>query len=123
MDGLEPLERTVTATDTYHWEITAGDTEVVRFAIVDEDGEAIDVSGATFTCEIRERRGVTGTVSATATCAVEDTNVVVVTLSSTQTRALGDNRRRFFSDLQGVESGVTTTYFPMTVSVDRDTTE
>jgi hypothetical protein len=113
----------VATTDTYVWEITAGDSESVEFRFVDAAGAAIDIDADTFACQVRAERDSTSTLLATATCVASDTNLVTVSLTATQTRALGDaDGRRFYSDLQQTSGSTINTTFPIVVVVTQDIT-
>ena len=104
------------ALDTYTWEIVAGDDETVIFNFESS------VATYTFTCQVRENKGDTGTVLATATC-TPSLDTCTVVLTDTQTRALeATGKRRFWADLQQDNGTTRTTLFYILVVLQEDVT-
>lgn len=93
--------------------IFQGDTYTHQITFVDGDGDVIDLTNYTFTASIETTAG-----AAVATFSVANggtTGIVTISLSSATTAGIepGD----YLWDLQGVVSGVTTTYLAGRVRV------
>jgi hypothetical protein len=102
------------ALDIDTWEIVAGDDETTIY-----DFE-YTTSSYTYTCQVRESRGDTGTPVVTATCTPSGDDVTVV-LTDAQTRTLGDRgRRRYWADLQEDNGTTRTTLFYISIIVQDD---
>lgn len=100
---------------------TRGDTEVVSVTVTTDGVAAVDISGRTYSSQIRVSPD-TATISATATCAVTNgaAGQMTATFSATSTAALEPGY--YYWDLQENASGVITTILSGTVQVLADVT-
>ena len=101
--------------------ITRGDTETVVVTMVDEDGTAVNITGRTYTSQMRTTPDISA-ISITGTCAVTDgpNGKLTATFSATGTAALDPGF--LYWDLQENASGVISTILSGTVTVLADVT-
>jgi hypothetical protein len=101
--------------------ITRGDTETVVVTMVDDVGAAIDITGRTYTSQMRTTPDISA-ISITGVGAVTDgaAGKLTVTFSATGTAALDPGF--LYWDLQENASGVISTILSGTVTVLADVT-
>lgn len=105
----------------YPLNIRIGDTETVTVSLQNEAGAAINITGRTYSAQVREKTS-SSTPLATFTCAISNAagGKFICTLSSTITGAL--NPLNAVWDLQENNGGVVTTLLAGDVVISRDVT-
>ena len=101
--------------------ITRGDTETLVVTITTDGSTAVDITGRTYTSQIRTQQDST-TIKASFTCTVTSgaAGQVTCVLSATSSAALSAGL--YFWDLQENASGVISTILAGTVTVLADVT-
>ena len=102
--------------------ITRGDTETLVVTITTDGSTAVDITGRTYTSQIRTQQDST-TIKASFTCTLSATPTdgkVTCVLSATSSAALSAGL--YFWDLQENASGVISTILAGTVTVLADVT-
>lgn len=101
--------------------ITRGDTETLIVTITTDGSTAVDITGRTYTSQIRTQQDST-TIKASFTCTVTSgaAGQVTCTLSATSSATLSAGL--YFWDLQENASGVISTILAGTVTVLADVT-
>ena len=103
-----------------HLKAWAGDDFVADVYILDEDGNAVDITGWTFTAQVDDPNGVL-VASFTCTPIDEVGGHLTVALSEADTTAISDVENCVW-DLQAVVSGVTKTYLYGYITAGADVT-
>lgn len=122
------MSRVVPTLDTQ--DFYTGDTQILYMTLTDNAGDAIDVSGGSFDCQIRTEKNDTVVVDSqtlVATVAVSFTTdgtdgMVTLTLTSAEAEKMRPYRRLYW-DLEFEESGRVITLWKGQISVDRDVSE
>lgn len=106
---------------TQNLTITRGDTETIVVTMTEDDGTAIDVTGRTYSSQMRTSPD-SNIVSSTAVCSVTDgpAGEVTAVFPATETEDLSPGY--YYWDLQENASGVITTVVSGTVHVLPDVT-